>query len=364
MNNFSSISVKLPNNPYEIHIGQGALNNFKTFIPPEYKSHRQFFICDSHTEIYARKIAGDSPLFVVHPGEAAKSFTVYQSVMSFLLDHKINRNSLVIAVGGGVVGDLAGFAAASALRGVPYIQIPTSLLAMVDSSVGGKTGINAPQGKNLIGAFHQPCAVICDIDVLRTLPEREMKAGYAEILKYGLLGDAEFFEWLDENAASILTLDPKITSYAIQRSCEMKAEIVITDEKETLGQRALLNLGHTFAHAFEAVMKYDGRLLHGEAVAVGMICAMELSAKLGLMNPQNIERVVQHMGRLGLKKSISDIGLGQSITADNLLEIMRGDKKASSGQIRFILMKDIGKAYMDNEVNEDDVIALLSNMMG
>lgn len=363
MTDVTILNVDLKNAPYKIYMGAGLLNNIDTYVPEKLKKVSSFFICDEHTKTYAEKISKDRPLYVVKAGESSKSLSVYEDVMSFLLEHKIGRDSVIYAIGGGVVGDLAGFVAATVLRGVPVIQIPTSLLAMVDSSVGGKAGINMPQGKNLVGAFHQPSAVICDFDVLQTLPERELKAGYAEMLKYALLGDADFFEWLDENAEKVLSLEAEELTYSVKRSCEMKAEIVKADEKELSGQRALLNLGHTFGHAFEAVMKYDGRLLHGEAVAIGIVCAMELSTRMSYMNAQQIERVVQHLGNLNLKKSFKDIRLPDDLKAENLLAIMRGDKKAQDGRIKFILMKEIGKAFISDDVPDQVVIDLLKDMM-
>ncbi len=364
MNNVKTLKVDIKDHAYDIHIGEGLLKDLSTYVPKHLEETSCFFICDDHTEHYAKQIARTHPVFMVKSGEQAKSIAIYQEVLSFLLDHKIGRKSVIYAVGGGVIGDLAGFAAASVLRGVPVIQIPTSLLAMVDSSVGGKTGINMPQGKNLVGAFHQPSAVICDFDVLKTLPERELKAGYAEMLKYALLGDKDFFEWLEEHAEEVLNLEKDSLTYAVKRSCEMKAEIVIADEKELTGQRALLNLGHTFAHAFEAVMKYDGRLLHGEAVAVGIVCAMELSISKGIMNAQQVERVTQHLNILGLKRSLQDIGLPDDISAETLLDIMRGDKKAQDGRINFILMRGIGNAFVTDSVKDAECLEILNHMMG
>jgi 3-dehydroquinate synthase len=345
---------------YPIYMGSGILSDFKQLLPEGLGKAPLYFVCDTATEIYARKIADGRPVFTAPSGEATKSFSKLQEIAEWALSHKIDRKSAIAAVGGGVIGDLAGFAASVILRGIPVVQVPTTLLAMVDSSVGGKTGINMPQGKNLIGAFHQPAAVICDFDVLTTLPEREMKAGYAEILKYALLGDAAFFDWLEENGAKVLALEPEAVAYAVRRSCEMKAEIVKADEKETTGKRALLNLGHTFAHAFEAAMGYDGRLLHGEAVAVGMMCAMELSVAKGLMSGQQVERVAQHMRALDLKSSIADIDLPENATPEALYDKMRGDKKASDGKINFILMTAIGQAFMTHDVEEGEVISVLS----
>jgi 3-dehydroquinate synthase len=361
MPHINKIDVRLDSAFYSIHLGVGLLKNFEIFLPLNIAKARRFFIADKSTEKYARRIAGAAPVYVTDCGESTKSMTHYNNVLSWLLDHKVDRKSVLFAVGGGVVGDLAGFVAATVLRGIPVVQVPTTLLAMVDSSVGGKTGINMPQGKNLVGAFHQPAAVICDFECLQTLPERELKAGYAEILKYALLGDADFYDWLEDNGSKVLSLDAESVMYAVMRSCEMKAEIVIEDEKETSGKRALLNLGHTFAHAFEAVMGYDGRLLHGEAVSIGLLCALELSVLRGYINPQSAERVSQHLGHLKMKKYIKDIGLHDDANPKNLLEIMRGDKKAELQKINFILLKKIGEAFVDSSVADDDVLRVLSD---
>lgn len=362
MNNMREerLIVGTESHSYPILIGAGLQARAKDYIPDELQGRRFFYVCDTHTHMYAEKLAGDAPVFVTGSGEQTKSFNVLEEVVGWCLQHKIDRKSVIVAVGGGVIGDLAGFAAAITMRGVPVIQVPTTLLAMVDSSVGGKTGINTAQGKNLVGAFHQPALVLCDTDALKTLPERELKAGYAEILKYGLLGDAAFFDWLEQNGQAVLDLDAEAVRYAVKRSCEMKAAIVREDEFETKGLRALLNLGHTFGHAFEAAMGYDGRLLHGEGVAVGMVCAMELSAAKGLISSQQVERVVQHMQKLGLKTNISEIGLPQHMSAEALLDLMRGDKKASGGRINFVLMRGIGEAFISGDVGDAEVIKLLS----
>jgi 3-dehydroquinate synthetase len=231
---------------------------------------------------------------------------------------------------------------------------------MVDSSVGGKTGINMPQGKNLVGTFHQPDSVLCDLDVLKTLPEREMKAGYAEILKYALLGDACFFTWLEEHGQAVLMQEPKTLRDAIYQSCEMKARIVQLDEKEHTGQRALLNLGHTFAHSFESVMNYDGRVLHGEAVGVGLLCALRLSAREGYISSEDILRVENHMLELGLKTTLNDLGM-KGINLASLIELMGSDKKASQGQLRFVLLRRLGEAFLCDQISEDNIIKTLSD---
>lgn len=357
------VNVSAESHSYPILIGAGLQARMGDYIPEHLRGARLFYVCDTQTRPYAERLASGAPVFVTESGEQAKSFKVLEALVGWCLQHKIDRKSVIVAVGGGVIGDLAGFAAAITMRGVPVIQVPTTLLAMVDSSVGGKTGINTAQGKNLVGAFHQPALVLCDTDALKTLPERELKAGYAEILKYGLLGDAAFFDWLEEHGQDVLKLEPEAVRYAVRRSCEMKAAIVREDEFETKGLRALLNLGHTFGHAFEAAMGYDGRLLHGEGVAVGMVCAMELSAAKGLISSQQVERVVQHMRKLGLKTTISEVGLPQYMSADALLDLMRGDKKASGGKINFVLMRGIGEAFISGDVGDAEVIELLAGML-
>jgi len=265
---------------------------------------------------------------------------------------------MVIALGGGVIGDLTGFAASILRRGVDFIQIPTTLLAQVDSSVGGKTGINSSHGKNLIGAFHQPRAVLIDIALLDTLPRRELAAGYAEVAKYGLLGDAPFFSWLETNAPSLFAGDAQSRIKAITKSCEMKASIVVEDETET-GVRALLNLGHTFGHALEAATGYSSRLLHGEAVSIGMAQAFRFSERQGLCSKGDAARVERHLRAVGLPTRLSDIP-GNLPAPAKLLEIMRQDKKAVSGKLTFILVRSIGAAFITRDVAEKDVLAFLA----
>ncbi len=296
---------------------------------------------------------------VVQPGEASKSLAVYGRVCDEALAAKIERRDLIVALGGGVVGDLAGFVAASVRRGSRFVQIPTTLLSQVDSSVGGKTGINSPHGKNLIGAFHQPSLVLADVDVLQTLPPREFRAGYAEVVKYGLIGDIRFFEWLEADAEAVFHSRPEQIC-AIAVSCETKATIVARDETEQ-GERALLNLGHTFGHAFERLTGYDSaRLVHGEGVAIGMVCAAHFSARLGLCDFSVAERVERHLKGVGLPTKIRDIA-GWSADARAILDAMYQDKKVERGALTFILMRGIGQAFIAKSVEANDVLKFLED---
>ncbi len=285
---------------------------------------------------------------IVPAGEATKSFTGFEQVCEALIAARIERGDLVIALGGGVVGDLAGFAAATVRRGLDYVQVPTTLLAQVDSSVGGKTAIDSCQGKNLVGAFHQPILVVADTAVLDTLPPREFRAGYAEIVKYGLLGDAGFFAWLEANVKEVFS-GGAAREHAIATSCRMKAAIVARDERET-GDRALLNLGHTFGHAFEAAAGFSGRLLHGEAVALGMALAAEFSARLGVLSPDAVALMTRHLADAGLPVRPADVEGGVS-DAGRLMELMSQDKKVKRGKLAFILLRDIGAAYIAHDVD-------------
>lgn len=355
------VDVDVLDKPYKIHIGEGVLSDFNSLLPENLKSAPLFFVCDENTQVYAKNISGGQPLYVVKAGEDSKSFSELQNLVSWALDNKIDRHSVLVAIGGGVIGDLAGFAASIILRGISVIQIPTTLLAMVDSSVGGKTGINSSHGKNLIGAFHQPSLVLCDLDVLKTLPEREIKAGYAEVLKYGLLGNEIFYAWLQQNGQDVLDLKPEAVKHAVRVSCEMKAQIVKEDERETSGRRALLNLGHTFGHVFEAEMGYDGRLLHGEAVSVGMVCAIDLSIRKGWLDEHVKDSVLAHMKQLGLKYKIADIGIPKDTDFKKLYKRMFSDKKAKAGKINFVVLKEIGESFQSNEISEDDIVATLTS---
>jgi 3-dehydroquinate synthase len=296
---------------------------------------------------------------IVGAGEGAKSFAFFERVCEALIAARIERGDLVVALGGGVIGDLAGFAAAAVRRGLDYIQVPTTLLAQVDSSVGGKTAINSSRGKNLVGAFHQPILVVADTALLDTLPPRQFRAGYAEVVKYGLLGDAAFFAWLDANLEEVFSGGAAL-EHAIATSCRMKAEIVTRDERET-GDRALLNLGHTFGHALEAAAGFSDRLLHGEAVALGTALAFEFSARLGLIDEAAAARVTRHLAAAGLPVTLReyDALAGRLPTADVLMDLMAQDKKVRRGRLTFILLRDIGKAYIAPDVDPAEVRAFL-----
>ena len=300
----------------------------------------------------------EATVLELEPGEATKGWAGLERAVEWLIAAKVGRDDLVVAFGGGVIGDLAGFAAAVLRRGVGLVQIPTTLLAQVDSSVGGKTGINSPQGKNLVGAFHQPRLVIADTDLLDSLPERDFLAGYAEVVKYGLLGDAGFFAWLEANGAALKAGDPAARIHAVRRACEMKAGIVARDETEQ-GERALLNLGHTFGHALEAATGYSDRLLHGEGVAIGCLLAFELSARLGLCPQEAPSRVAAHLAAMGMKRRLADIPGGLPDAAA-LLALMGQDKKVRGGRIAFVLARDIGAAFVARDVDLAAVRALLA----
>jgi 3-dehydroquinate synthase len=285
---------------------------------------------------------------VVEAGEATKSFAGFECVCEALIAARVERGDLVVALGGGVVGDLAGFAAATVRRGLAYIQVPTTLLAQVDSAVGGKTAINSRHGKNLVGVFHQPILVVADTAVLDTLPLRQFRAGYAEVAKYGLLGDAGFFAWLEANAKEVFA-GGAAREHAIATSCRMKAAIVARDERET-GDRALLNLGHTFGHALEAAAGFSDRLFHGEAVALGMVLAAAFSARLGALPPAAVARVTRHLAGAGLPVRLADVEGGVP-GADRLMELMLQDKKVKRGKLTFVLLRDVGAAYISHDVD-------------
>jgi len=364
-----TVTVALDQRSYPIHIGAGLLGQSAGMIQATGDWRRCAVVTDEtvarlhldtlQTSLAEAGLAVDP--VVVPAGESSKSFDQLAPLCEALLTRGIERGDAVIALGGGVIGDLAGFAASILRRGVALIQAPTTLLAQVDSSVGGKTGINTPQGKNLIGTFHQPRLVIADTGTLDTLPGRELRAGYAEIVKYGLLGDAGFFAWLEENGLALLRGDTAARAHAIEKSCRMKADIVAEDERET-GQRALLNLGHTFGHALEAWAGYSGDLLHGEAVAIGMGLAFKLSEHLGLCPPGRHERVTAHLRAAGLPVAIADLGAaGRGLPQPgDLIAHMMQDKKVAGGRLTFILARDIGEAFITRDVAIDDVQRLLS----
>ncbi len=291
------------------------------------------------------------------PGEATKDWDHLRQATEWLLDQQVERGDMVVALGGGVIGDLAGFAAAILRRGVRFVQIPTTLLAQVDSSVGGKTGINTSQGKNLVGAFHQPAHVLADLSVLDTLDARDFRAGHGEVVKYALLGDAEFFRWLEEHGAAILSGDRAARQHAVARSVAMKAGIVMRDETEQ-GERAMLNLGHTFGHALEAATGYGDRLLHGEGVAIGCALAFDLSAALGLCEAALPARVRAHLRTMGMKAELADIP-GDLPPSEELIALMEQDKKVRDGRLRLVLVRDLGKAFLAEDVERAALRAVL-----
>ena len=363
------VPVALPGRAYDIHIGDGLIGRIGDLVGP--LLNRPFVAILTDETVAAEHLGRVEQAFraagvacrslALPAGEQTKGWPQFARAVEWLLAEKVERGDLVIALGGGVIGDLAGFAAAVARRGVRFVQVPTTLLAQVDSSVGGKTGINAPQGKNLIGAFYQPSMVIADIGLLDTLPRRDLLAGYGEVVKYGLLGDADFFGWLEANGPRIAARDRGALIHAVGRSCEMKAEIVLRDETEQ-GDRALLNLGHTFGHALEAATGYSERLLHGEGVAVGCALAFDLSARLGLCPQEDPSRVAAHLRAMGMMAKLGDIP-GDLPDADGLLDLMAQDKKVIGGQLRFILARRIGDAFVTADVPRDAVRGLLAEAL-
>ena len=353
------VEVALGDRAYDIVIGRDLIGSLGARVAALRPGARAAIVTDrtvaAHwlAPVEAALAQADIPStrIVVDEGEGSKSYAGFQRVCEELIAAKIERNDLVIALGGGVVGDLAGFAAAAVRRGVDFVQVPTSLLAQVDSSVGGKTGINSPQGKNLIGAFHQPVLVVADTAVLDTLSPRQFRAGYAEVAKYGVLGDAAFFAWLEANHAEVFA-GGAAREHAIATSCRAKAAIVARDERET-GDRALLNLGHTFGHALEAATGFSDRLFHGEGVAVGMVLAAELSAQLGMIAAADAARVARHLAAVGLPTRMRDIaGFAQEglADADALMALMAQDKKVTRGRLTFILLQAIGQAVVCRDV--------------
>jgi 3-dehydroquinate synthase len=359
------IRVGLGARSYDVVVEAGALNRAGALIAPLLKRSRVAIVTDAtvagfHLRTLTASLDEASiahETIILPPGEGTKSFAQLEHVCRALLKARIERGDLVVALGGGVIGDLVGLAAGLVRRGMGFVQIPTTLLAQVDSSVGGKTAINAPEGKNLIGLFHQPRLVIADIAVLGTLPLRELKAGYAEVVKYGLIGNTAFFDWLDTDGSKLLSGDVTALTRAVAQSVAAKAGVVERDETET-GERALLNLGHTFGHALEAATGYSQRLLHGEGVSIGMKLAFDLSAALGVCDGQTPGRVASHLARMGMPWRISDIP-GERPSVDELLHHMAQDKKVESGKLTFILARGIGEAFVAKDVDAEVVRKLL-----
>ncbi len=370
MSTYETVRVDLGARSYNVLVGEGLLAEAGNHIRPILTQDRVFVVTDEnvaplHLEILERSLKAEGiacESLIVPAGDQSKDFGHLQKLIDEFLTRKIERSSTIIALGGGAVGDLTGFAAAITLRGIDYIQIPTTLLAQVDSSVGGKTAINTAQGKNLVGMFHQPRLVLADITTLDTLPQREFLAGYAEVVKYGLINDPDFFGWLEGHAAAIRDGNRKGRIRAVVTSCQAKADIVSADERET-GQRALLNLGHTFGHALEAETGYSDMLLHGEGVAIGMIMAFDLSVRMGLCPAEDSARIHRHFAAVGLDTGLDHL---QGITwrAADLLEHMARDKKVMDGRMTFVLVEGIGRAFLSRDVGQDDLTVILEDSIG
>ncbi len=362
-----AVNVALGARSYDIVIGRGLLATLGTRIAVLRPGAKVAIVSDetvarmhlpaTESALAAARI--ECSRIVVPEGEGSKSMAVFETVCEALIAQRIERNDLIVALGGGVIGDLAGFAASAVRRGLDFIQVPTTLLAQVDSSVGGKTGINSQRGKNLIGAFHQPVLVLADTALLDTLPPRVFRAGYAEVAKFGCLGDAAFFSWLEANWQDVFS-GAGAREHAIAVCCRGKAGIVARDERET-GERALLNLGHTFGHAFEAAAGYSDRLMHGEAVALGMSLAFEFSARKGLIAMADAERVQRHLAAVGLPVHVRDVAVAPD--ADHLMDLIAQDKKVKRGKLTFILVRGIGQAFVAPDVDPTDVRTFLAEKL-
>ncbi|MDR2857665.1 MAG: 3-dehydroquinate synthase [Novosphingobium sp.] len=359
------IPVDIAGRPYEVRVGAGLLAELVPHCRGQLRKRPVPIVTDANVHAAwgavvetALTASGHEPHWrILPPGEGTKSWEQLAATVDWLLAEEVERGDNILALGGGVIGDLTGFAAAITKRGCRFIQLPTSLLAQVDSSVGGKTAINTPAGKNLVGAFHQPSLVLADLAVLDTLPERELRAGYAEVVKYALIGDADFFAWCDMNGAAMLAGDAALREYAVAYSIAAKAKIVAEDEHETTGIRALLNLGHTFGHALEAETHFSDFLLHGEAVALGMVLAARYSARRGLMPRAGADHVAAHIAAVGLPSEISALRLdcdGSELTAH-----MLHDKKMDAGTLPFLLMRGIGETFLARDVELGDIAAFL-----
>ena len=353
------IDVSLGTKTYPIHIGHNLIKN--TDVLSTYVRSKQVVIISDSTvaDLYLsdvkRKLRDkESHEFIIPPGEGSKSLASFEQIISFMLERKINRSATIIALGGGVVGDIAGFVAASYQRGIKYIQVPTTLLSQVDSSVGGKTAVNHPLGKNMIGAFYQPIAVVADTATLVTLGERDFSAGVAEVVKYGLIKEYSFLKWINENVSSILSLDKNSLNHVIKVSCQTKAKIVELDEREN-GIRATLNLGHTFGHAIETFKGY-GSWLHGEAIAAGMVMAAQMSVRLGYLDDSKLETVVKLLKKCGLPTEPP-----QAMKPEDFLDLMSRDKKNLGNNIRLILLKNLGEAFITDEYPEEILMATLKS---
>ncbi|MEP0390785.1 3-dehydroquinate synthase [Erythrobacter sp.] len=369
MNRSETIRVELGGRSYDVIVDEGLLDQIAILAEPFLKSYSARpvpIVADvnarehhsARIEASLARAGYEAVWYDVPSGEASKSWAALEELTNWLLALGVTRSDHVFALGGGVVGDLVGFACSILKRGCGFVQLPTTLLSQVDSSVGGKTAINTSAGKNMIGAFHQPSLVLADMDTLATLPDREMRAGYAEVIKYGLLGDRDFFDWLEANVGAVVAREAKPLQHAIATSIRAKARIVAEDERETSGVRALLNLGHTFGHALEAETGFSNRLLHGEAVALGMVLAAKFSARRGDISGQDASRAAIAIGASGLPAQLPDLDL--SCNGSRLVDHMRHDKKMEgSGTLPFLLLKGLGEAYMARDVELNDVAAFL-----
>lgn len=366
LRNCEKIQVKLDDRSYDIYVGQHLIEFSGKLIAPLLKrpftvivtdkNVAKHHLADLQASLCTQKIEYEA--IILPAGEKSKSMAVLEDLLEQLIAFGVERGDVITILGGGVIGDLAGFAASILRRGVDFVQIPTSILAQVDSSIGGKTGINSPQGKNLIGSFHQPKLVLADIDILDTLSDRHISAGYAEILKYALINDPEFYTWLLNNGTKIIEGDKAARQYAVVKSCQSKADIVNQDEKE-FGVRALLNLGHTFGHALENHTKYSDLLIHGEGVAIGMVLAFEFSAFLGFNNGQEIDSIKQHLAAVNLPHDLSFDSLLPLPSAEQMLNLMLQDKKTEQGAMTFILAKAVGQSFIEKDVDQQLVLNFL-----
>lgn len=354
---------------YDIIIGERVISEAGMLLKDIIPGKRAMIVTDDHVASrYLHRLTGAlasaeirNTTFILPAGESTKSVDQLLQLIGNILSQEPDRQTAIIALGGGVIGDIAGCAASLVLRGLPFIQIPTTLLAQVDSSVGGKTGVNTNYGKNTLGSFYQPKTVLIDLSTLETLPKRELLAGYAEIVKYGVIGDAMFFEWLECNAAPMLEGNIKLLTHAIATSCQAKSAIVAEDEKEVTGKRALLNFGHTFAHALEAETGFSNTLLHGEAVAIGMILAAALSEKLKLCGSRTMGRIKEHLASVGMRTGLREVQ--EMWNLQQLLEHMSHDKKAEAGQLNFVLTRGIGSAEIVKGVDRNAVHAVLTEAL-
>ena len=364
---YSTLNVDLGPRSYDIVVGDGVLKDVGGLVAPLLAEPRVVVITDENVAPYWLEPLEASlngagvkhQTIVLEPGEQTKDYAHAERLTGELLDARVERSTALIALGGGVVGDLVGFSAAITLRGLDFVQVPTTLLAQVDSSVGGKTGINMPQGKNLIGAFHQPRLVVADTGTLKTLSPRETRAGYAEVVKYGLINDAGFFSWLESNGPGVIGGEAEALRHAVMTSCKAKAAIVAADETEQ-GSRALLNLGHTFGHALEAKTGYGETLNHGEAVAIGLSLAFDLSVRMGLCPPEDRDLVRRHLEAAGLPVGLRGLA-DDGWSADDLIGLMGQDKKVRGGKLTFVLARGIGDAFITADVNLKDVAAVLDD---